>query len=200
MLSAAVNRELRARKPPNRTCLACGQRFAARNDARYCSSRCRVAAYRLRRRKERNVGITGIGYEGLDLDALVSKLCLRGITKLVDVRLNAISRKKGFSKRALSAALAESGIEYVHMPALGNQRDNRAGYGQLESTAAHEARDRFRRALEGEAATAALNELAELARRGDVAVFCYEQNESHCHREQVIEQVTRLLQAQLVNI
>lgn len=145
------------------------------------------------------MGITGIGYEGLDLDAFVSKLRVRGVSTLVDVRLNAISRKKGFSKRALSAALAESGIEYLHMPALGNQRDNRAGYGELESIAAHEVRDRFRGTLESEAAVAALDELAELARGGDVVVFCYEQDERHCHREQVIEQVTLLLQTQLVN-
>lgn len=197
-LSTAVARELRARRPQNRTCAACGQHFAAREGALYCSPRCRVAAHRLRRRKERNVGITGIGYEGLTLDAFVSKLRLRGVQIVVDVRLNAISRKKGFSKRALSDALAGSGIEYVHMPALGNQRDNRAGYSELDSEAAHEVRARFNDTLASEAAASALEELAELARSRDVVVFCFEQDERHCHREQVISEVSRLLRRDLV--
>ncbi|MBW9111960.1 DUF488 domain-containing protein [Microbacterium trichothecenolyticum] len=145
------------------------------------------------------MGITGIGYEGLTIDAFVSKLRVRGIKTLVDVRLNAISRKKGFSKRALSGALAESGIEYVHMPALGNQRDNRAGYSELDSATAQEARSRFTATLGSDVAVSALGELAELARTGDVVVFCYEHDERHCHREQVIERVTRLLKNDLVD-
>ncbi|MEL5990719.1 DUF488 domain-containing protein [Microbacterium phosphatis] len=144
------------------------------------------------------MGITGIGYEGLTLDAFVSKLRVRGVQTLVDVRLNAISRKKGFSKRALSDVLAESGIEYVHMPALGNHRDNRAGYGELNSAFAQEARARFIDTLASEAAVSALKELTDLARGGDVAVFCFEQDETHCHREQVISEVNGLLRRDLV--
>ena len=146
------------------------------------------------------MGITGIGYEGLPLDAFVSRLRVRGVRTLVDVRLNAISRKKGFSKRALSEALAESGIKYIHMPELGNPRDNRTGYSELDSAAAREVRVRFTDSLGSEAAVSALQELTELARGGDVVVFCYEQNERHCHREQVIDEVTRLLRSDLVEV
>lgn len=199
-LSRQVARELRLRRPPDRTCAACGRRFAARKDAKYCSSRCRVAVYRLRQRKERNVSISGIGYEGSTLDDILSQLRLRGVKTLVDVRLNAISRKRGFSKRALTDALAASGIAYLHMPALGNQRDNRAGYGETSSAVASEARDRFRRGLESEAAEMALVELVRLAREGDIAVFCYEKDEKHCHREQVLERVRRLLERDLVEV
>ena len=39
--------------------------------------------------------VIGIGYEGLESDGLVSKLCLRGVRTVVDVRLNPISRKRG---------------------------------------------------------------------------------------------------------
>lgn len=144
------------------------------------------------------MSISGIGYEGLTLDAFISKLRIRGIHTLVDVRLNAISRKRGFSKRALSEALGEAGIDYVHLPALGNQRDNRAGYGELDSNLANEVRDRFRQELQSEAATAALQEVADLARAGEVVLFCYEQDEQHCHREQVLEQVRLLMARDLV--
>ncbi|MDF2561561.1 MAG: hypothetical protein K0R99_3007 [Microbacterium sp.] len=144
------------------------------------------------------MSISGIGYEGLTLDAFISKLRIRGIKTLVDVRLNAISRKRGFSKRALAEALGEAGIAYVHLPALGNQRDNRAGYGELESDLANEVRDRFRKELQSEAATAALQEVADLAHAGEVVLFCYEQDEQHCHREQVLEQVRLLMARDLV--
>lgn len=197
-LSTAVAREIRARRPPNRTCAACGHGFAARSDALYCSTRCRVAEYRLRRRKERIVSIEGIGYEGQTVEALISKLRIRCVETLVDVRLNAISRKRGFSKRGLAAALSEAGIAYVHMPMLGNQRDNRAGYGELDSPLAREVRERFTTELKAEAAHDALEELANLARTGRVAVFCYEADEQHCHREQVLEQVRGILDRELV--
>ena len=56
----------------------------------------------------------GIGYEGLPLHSLVEQLQADGVEVVVDVRLNAISRKVGYSKRALAAALEAAGIRYVH--------------------------------------------------------------------------------------
>jgi uncharacterized protein (DUF488 family) len=144
------------------------------------------------------MSITGIGYEGLALDDFISRLRIRGVGTLVDVRLNAISRKRGFSKRALREALEAADIAYIHMPALGNQRDNRAGYGELTTDLAHEVRDRFRQELRSETAASALQEVAELARSGEVVLFCYEQDERHCHREQVLEQVRMLLERALI--
>jgi uncharacterized protein (DUF488 family) len=144
------------------------------------------------------MSISGIGYEGLTLDAFISKLRIRGVQTLVDVRLNAISRKRGFSKRALAEALGEADIAYVHLSVLGNQRDNRAGYGELDSDLAREVRDRFRQELQSEAAAKALREVADLAQAGELALFCYEQDEQHCHREQVLEQVRLLMARDLV--
>lgn len=143
------------------------------------------------------MSISGIGYEGLTLEAFISRLRIRGITTLVDVRLNAISRKRGFSKRALAEALGEAGITYVHLPTLGNQRDNREGYGELESDLANEVRDRFRQELQSEVATTALQAVAELAQAGEVVLFCYEQDEQRCHREQVLDQVRLLMSRSL---
>ncbi len=196
-LRVSVEAELRSRRASNCTCVACGARFVARKDARHCSSRCRVAAHRLRQRKGYQMRISGIGYQGLTLDAFVSRLRLRGVVTLVDVRLNAISRKRGFSKRALSEALVGAGIAYVHLPMLGNQRDNRAGYAELDSVLAHEVRERFRQELNAEEASKALREVADLAQAGEVAIFCYEEDERHCHREQVIERVRAIISGAL---
>lgn len=144
------------------------------------------------------MSISGIGYEGMTLDAFIARLRIRSIQTLVDVRLNAISRKRGFSKRALAEALGEAGIAYLHLPALGNERDNRAGYGELESDLAYEARDRFREELQSDTGMAALREVADLAQVGAVVLFCFEQAEQHCHREQVLEQVRLLMAHDLV--
>lgn len=142
--------------------------------------------------------ILGIGYEGQSLDAFIAKLRLHGVEALVDVRLNAISRKRGFSKTALSEAVSAAGIEYVHMPALGNHRDNRSGYATTDTTEAHQARDRFRNALTSDMASSALTELASLSRHRKIALFCFEADENHCHRQQVREALARLVARDLI--
>lgn len=137
--------------------------------------------------------ILGIGYEGQTLEALISEMHLCGVETLVDVRLNAISRKRGFSKTALSEAVRSAGIEYVHMPELGNHRDNRDGYATTDTIEALQARDRFRDVLTSDRATSALKSLASLARDRTVALFCFEADEDHCHRQQVREALTQIV-------
>lgn len=130
--------------------------------------------------------VIGVGYEGLDSDALVSKLRLRGVRTVVDVRLNPISRKRGLSKTALRARLAEDKIGYEHLPSLGNPRDNREGFADLDGGAARDAREKFGELLNTEAAREALNRVMELAAAGTVALLCFEQDETRCHREIVL--------------
>ena len=130
--------------------------------------------------------IIGFGYEGLDSDGLVSKLRLRGVSTVVDIRLNPISRKRGLSKTALRARLAEDKIGYEHLPSLGNPRDNREGFAELEGPAAHEAREKFGELLNTEAAQEALDRVLELASAGTVALLCFEHDETRCHREIVL--------------
>ena len=43
-----------------------------------------------------SANVFGIGYEGLALEDFIQDLQDRGVMYLVDVRLNPISRKKGF--------------------------------------------------------------------------------------------------------
>lgn len=130
--------------------------------------------------------VIGVGYEGLDLDGIISKLRLRGVKTLVDVRLNPISRKRGLSKTALRTRLDEEGITYEHLPALGNPRDNRDGFGEVEGAAATDARNRFNDLLETDAARVALDRVLDLAAAGTVALLCFEADESRCHRALVL--------------
>lgn len=142
-------------------------------------------------------GAIGIGYEGRTIEELVTELVKLDVTVLVDVRLNAISRKRGLSKRALDEAVTAAGIQYLHRPQLGNPRDNRAGFAdEWTTTDGRAARDRYAEAaLRTDAGKAAIDELAALAVQQRIALLCFEASELHCHRREVLAAVrTRLEQ------
>ena len=117
--------------------------------------------------------VTGWGYEGHTIEDLLDECERLRAAYVVDIRLNAISRKKGFSKTALSNALAGAGVEYVHLRALGNPKDNRPGFAHPGTPEA----DRQ------------LGELAELTRRGNVIILCFEETPKCCHRHLVIQRL-----------
>ena len=61
-----------------------------------------------------------VGYSGKRIGGFVEILRAAGVDLVVDVRELPLSRAKGFSKSPLRAALADAGIEYVHLRAAGN--------------------------------------------------------------------------------
>lgn len=58
-----------------------------------------------------------IGYESCEIDEFVRGLSQRKIEVVADLRKNPVSRKPGFAKSRLAAALGK--IDYLHMPELG---------------------------------------------------------------------------------
>lgn len=131
-------------------------------------------------------GIVSVGYEGRTIEAFVDELVRAGVKTVADVRLNAISRKAGFSKTPLRNALAAAGIEYRHMRSLGNAKQNREPFwdGRVE-----EGRRVFRETLGSPEAESSLEELSELARDQVVAVLCFETDAEKCHRKVIIDEV-----------
>lgn len=127
--------------------------------------------------------IIGFGYEGLDQQGLIERLKQKRVQTVADVRLTPLSRKRGLSKTALAERLAEAGIDYVHFRALGNPKDNRAGYGDPGDRVARRA---FTARLQGAEARQQLAQLRRLGEEHVVAVLCFEQDERLCHREQVL--------------
>jgi uncharacterized protein (DUF488 family) len=128
--------------------------------------------------------VESVGYEGCDIDEFVADLARRDIDVLVDVRLNAVSRRQGFSKTALSNALDAAGIGYRHLRALGNPKENRAAFSGDNVEAG---RAVYRGLLDSPAAVVEMAQLVELAEAGHVAVMCFERDEQHCHRKVVLE-------------
>jgi uncharacterized protein (DUF488 family) len=128
--------------------------------------------------------VATIGYEDATPAALVAALRQAGITTVVDVRALANSRRPGFAKRALSAALAEAGIGYAHMPALGTPA---AGRQAVRSGKPEAMRRIFAAHLAGVEPQAALAELKARAAREPVCLLCLEADPAQCHRTLVAE-------------
>lgn len=131
-------------------------------------------------------GIVSVGYEGRTIEDFVDELVRAGVKTVADVRLNAISRKAGFSKTRLRDALAAAGIEYRHMRSLGNAKENRSPFwdGRVE-----EGRRVFGEALRAPEAESSLDELSALVRDQVVAVLCFESDVEKCHRKVIIDKV-----------
>ena len=128
--------------------------------------------------------IYSVGYEGLEVRGLVERLVQSRVEAVVDVRFNAVSRKRGFSRGPLRAAVEEAGITSVHEPLLGNPPENRAPFKAGDFA---EGRRRMREILaEGEPAQA-LERLVSLARGRRIAVLCLENDQGRCHRQVVVD-------------
>ena len=119
-----------------------------------------------------------VGYEGHSPESLTLRLRAAEIQRLVDIRELPLSRKPGFSKRALALGLASAGIEYTHIRALGTPRAIRHAYKADDDHAA------FRKGYLAhvKANAAAVEELERLAQVERCALMCVEAAPAHCHR------------------
>lgn len=127
--------------------------------------------------------VLSVGYEGREIGEFVRDLAARDVTVLADVRLNAVSRRRGFSKTALRTALAEAGIDYVHLRGLGNPRENRESFAAPDP---EPGRARFRKRLSLPEVKDDLETLRSLTSTNVVAVLCVERDHRRCHRDVVI--------------
>jgi uncharacterized protein (DUF488 family) len=131
-----------------------------------------------------------IGYEQHPTpDGLVAELRAAGVRRLLDVRELPLSRRRGFSKTALSEVLESVGIAYEHQRALGNPKPLRDLY-------------RSGRQTEGEAgylahirngSSWAVDELAETLTATPTCVLCFEQDHAHCHRNVLVSELASRL-------
>ncbi|MGH3718299.1 MAG: DUF488 family protein [Pseudonocardiaceae bacterium] len=129
-----------------------------------------------------------VGYEGRSADEIVAELCAAEVTVLIDVRLTPLSRKPGLSKRRLSQQLYMAGIRYVHLPSLGNPRDNRDPFRASDPAAL----ERFRGILRAPEGAAGVEEVAELVEDTIVALLCFERESYRCHRQLIADRLHEL--------
>ena len=131
-------------------------------------------------------GLSTIGYEGTTIGSVVTTLKDAGVGLLIDVRAVPQSRKPGFSKRQLAAALDEAGIGYVHLQALGTPKPGRdavrAGHPERMETI-------FREHMTSDRSRAELVQAKVLARERPSCLLCFERDHKTCHRRLVAEMI-----------
>jgi uncharacterized protein (DUF488 family) len=130
-----------------------------------------------------------IGYEQAKPDAVLGELKHAKVDLLVDTRAVAASRRPGFSKRQLSAALDEAGIAYVHLQKLGTPADGRAAARAGEIDTLWRIYDKHIKKPEPQAA---LDELVTLIKSGKrIALLCYCRDPKACHRSRIVANVKK---------
>lgn len=130
-----------------------------------------------------------VGYEGLDLQAFISLLHTHEVEILVDVRERPLSRKRGFSKRALSAAISAQDIAYVHYGKLGCPAVIRNDFRMDGNWQRYTCR--YGIAVLDEQISL-LNVLHALCRERTCALLCFEADANKCHRSLVADRLKGL--------
>jgi uncharacterized protein (DUF488 family) len=127
-----------------------------------------------------------IGYEGATIDGVLHALQAARVKLLLDVRAVPQSRKPGFSKRQLAAALDQAGIAYVHLQALGTPKPGRdavrAGHPERMEVI-------FREHMTSDRAQAQLAEAKGLVTERPTCLLCFERDHQTCHRRLVAEMI-----------
>jgi uncharacterized protein (DUF488 family) len=127
-----------------------------------------------------------IGYEGATMDDFLGALTKAGVKRVIDVRALPLSRRPGFSKSPLRAALAEARIDYVHLRALGTPASGR----EAARKGRHEDLKRiYAGQLELPEAIAQGAQMLELAAEEPSALLCFERDPAACHRTLLIAAV-----------
>jgi uncharacterized protein (DUF488 family) len=127
-----------------------------------------------------------IGYEGATVPVFIAALKNAGVERVIDVRALPLSRRPGFSKSPLKAALEDAGIDYVHLKALGTPAAGRAAaragrYEELERI--------YDGQLDLPEAIAQSAKMMDLAAEKPSALLCMEREPAHCHRTLLLNAV-----------
>jgi uncharacterized protein (DUF488 family) len=125
-----------------------------------------------------------IGYEAATQGGVIGALEQARVEVLADIRYLPLSRRPGFSKSALAAAMREAGIEYRHIKPLGTPAEGRAAARRGDHAALARV---YAGQLELPEALAAMAELRDLASDRRVALLCYEREAAECHRSLLID-------------
>ena len=127
-----------------------------------------------------------IGYEATTVGEFLAALQQAGVERVIDVRALPLSRRPGFSKSPLRAALDEASIDYVHLKALGTPSEGRtaARSGKHEDLARIYAGQ-----LQLPEAMVQAEQMREMAAEKPSALLCYERDPAGCHRSLLLSAV-----------
>lgn len=138
-----------------------------------------------------------IGYEAATLADVIGRLQGAGVSLVIDVRAIAASRRPGFAKSVLAASLAEAGIDYLHLRALGTPK---AGREAARAGRTQEMRVIYEAHLEEPEAQAQLARAVQASERHRAALLCYEAEATRCHRAIVAERISAVTGATVTDL
>jgi len=136
--------------------------------------------------KLKNQQLLTIGYEGSKIEDFVATLISEQVEILVDIREIPISRKKGFSKKALAASLQSHGLRYIHMRELGDPKPGReaARKGDLGTF-----KRIFSEHLRLPSTQKAIRDITQLISENNICMLCFERDPIFCHRMMVAKEI-----------
>lgn len=125
-----------------------------------------------------------IGYEAKTQPEFLVQLKAAGVALVIDVRAIAASRRPGFSKTSLAAALRDAGIDYLHLRALGTPKAGRDAARRGRTVLMREI---YAEQLATPEAELALIQAEAAARDRPAALLCFELHAGDCHRAVIAE-------------
>ncbi len=129
------------------------------------------------------------GYEGKTVDEFLNLLMKSGISRLIDVRYNPISRRYGFHKSTLLRLCSSLKIDYQHLPGLGipgSEREHLDSDRQYVSLF-----DNYRLSLPSREKD--LTGISRLLKSKPSVLVCMEANPKLCHRNVLAQYLTTLI-------
>ena len=139
-----------------------------------------------------------VGYEQAKPASVLGELKRAKIELLVDTRAVAASRRPGFSKRQLAAALDEEGISYVHLQKLGTPAEGRAAARSGDTNTLWRIYEKHLRSAD---AQSELHELVGLIKSGKrIALLCYCRDPKTCHRSRIVANVKRKMAVKVTDL
>ncbi len=131
-----------------------------------------------------------IGYEGISLEEYLNRLLINDVKILVDVRNNPMSMKYGFSKSQLKRYCGSLGIEYLHLPEVGIQSNQRQ---ELNEQGDYDRLFKIYRENNLSKTINVQNQiLSLLVKHQRIALTCFEANICQCHRKHLAEAIEKL--------
>lgn len=131
-----------------------------------------------------------IGYEGISLEVYLNRLIKNDVKVLVDVRKNALSMKYGFSKTQLKTFCANLNIEYLHIPEVGVQSDQRQ---ELNTQSDYDRLFETYKKQNLKNTTSQQEQILHLLKdKKRIALTCFEANICQCHRKHLAEAILKL--------
>ena len=139
-----------------------------------------------------------VGYEQAKPASVLGELKRAKIELLVDTRAVAASRRPGFSRRQLAAALEEEGIGYIHLQKLGTPAEGRAAARSGDTDTLWRIYEKHLRSAD---AQSELHELVGLIKSGKrIALLCYCRDPKTCHRSRIVANIKKKMAVKVTDL